>query len=54
MSLLPPEFNGLLKSLNTNGVEYLVVGGYAVIYHGRRNKRAVGRNKYLADLDYLP
>jgi hypothetical protein len=32
--LLPPEFNRLLSALASNKVEYLVVGGYAVIYHG--------------------
>lgn len=32
--LLPPEFKRLLSALASNGVEYLVVGGYAVIYHG--------------------
>lgn len=34
MMLLPPEFRRLLSSLNSNDVEYLVVGGYAVIHHG--------------------
>ena len=34
MMLLPPEFKGLLSALASNQVEYLVVGGYAVIYHG--------------------
>ncbi len=32
--LLPPEFKRLLSALSSNDVEYLVVGGYAVIYHG--------------------
>jgi len=32
--LLPPEFKRLLSALSLNKVEYLVVGGYAVIYHG--------------------
>src|SRR5215470_5978085 len=32
--LLPPEFKRLLSALRSNQVEYLVVGGYAVIYHG--------------------
>ena len=31
---LPPEFKRLLSSLNSNDVDYLVVGGYAVAYHG--------------------
>jgi hypothetical protein len=26
--------NYLLKSLNSSGVEYLIIGGYAVIHHG--------------------
>ncbi len=29
-----PEFKELFKSLNANKVKYLLVGGYAVIYHG--------------------
>jgi hypothetical protein len=32
--VLPLEFNRLLSALASNQVEYLVVGGYAVIYHG--------------------
>jgi hypothetical protein len=32
--LLPPEFKRLLSVLASNRVEYLVVGGYAVIFHG--------------------
>lgn len=31
---LPEEFAAFLRLLNANGVEYLVVGGYAVAYHG--------------------
>jgi hypothetical protein len=34
MMLLPPEFKRLLSALSLNKVEYLVVGGYAVIFHG--------------------
>jgi hypothetical protein len=34
MIQLPPEFKRLLSSFNSNRVEYLIVGGYAVIYHG--------------------
>src|SRR5579864_4463686 len=62
--LLPPEFKRLLSGLASNKVEYLIVGGYAVIYHGyvsfislpdlKVNKRSSARNKDLADLDYLP
>jgi hypothetical protein len=32
--LLPPEFKKLLSALVSKNVEYLLVGGYAVIYHG--------------------
>jgi predicted nucleotidyltransferase len=31
---LPPDFKEFLQLLNSNGVEYLLVGGYAVGYHG--------------------
>ncbi len=32
--VLPPDFKEFLRLLNTHGVEYLVIGGYAVSYHG--------------------
>jgi phage replication-related protein YjqB (UPF0714/DUF867 family) len=31
---LPPDFKEFLQLLNEHRVEYLVVGGYAVGYHG--------------------
>jgi hypothetical protein len=31
---LPPDFKEFLRLLNSNGVEYLVIGGYAVNYYG--------------------
>ena len=31
---LPPDFKEFLKLLNAQGVEYLLIGGYAVGYHG--------------------
>ena len=31
---LPPDFKEFLKLLNSHRVEYLLVGGYAVGYHG--------------------
>ena len=31
---LPPDFKEFLKLLNLRNVEYLIVGGYAVGYHG--------------------
>jgi predicted nucleotidyltransferase len=31
---LPLDFKEFLKLLNTKGVEYLLIGGYAVGYHG--------------------
>ena len=34
MIQLPPDFKEFLKLLNSHRVEYLLVGGYAVGYHG--------------------
>jgi hypothetical protein len=31
---LPADFRDFLKLLNSNRVEYLLIGGYAVCYHG--------------------
>jgi hypothetical protein len=31
---LPPDFKEFLRLLNTHAVEYLLIGGYAVGYHG--------------------
>ena len=31
---LPPDFKEFLRLLNSNEVEYLVIGGYAVNYYG--------------------
>ena len=31
---LPPDFKEFLRLLNENGVKYLLIGGYAVGYHG--------------------
>ena len=31
---LPPDFKEFLRLLNMHGVEYLLIGGYAVGYHG--------------------
>lgn len=33
-TLLPPDFKEFLRLLNSHGVEYLLVGGYAVGYYG--------------------
>ena len=32
--MLNPDFKEFIESLNYNGVRYLVVGGYAVAFHG--------------------
>jgi predicted nucleotidyltransferase len=32
---LPPDFSELLEDLARDGVEFLLVGGYAVAFHGR-------------------
>lgn len=34
MILLPPDLKDFLRLLNSNAVEYLLVGGYAVGYYG--------------------
>ncbi len=34
MTQLPPDFKEFLKLLNAKDVEYLLIGGYAVGYHG--------------------
>ncbi len=34
MIQLPTEFKRLLNSFNSANVKYIIVGGYAVIYHG--------------------
>ena len=34
MTRLPPDFKEFLRLLNSKGVEYLLIGGYAVGYHG--------------------
>lgn len=34
MAILHPDFKEFLKLLNDNGVEYLIVGGYAVAHYG--------------------
>jgi hypothetical protein len=34
MTLLPPDFKDFLKLLNSRKVKYLLIGGYAVAYHG--------------------
>jgi len=40
---LPRDFSELLESFNANGVEYLLVGGYALAHHGAP--------RYTGDLD---
>ena len=42
---LQPDLKEFLKSLSEHHVEYLLIGGYAVSYHGLKD---------LADLDNLP
>ena len=32
--MFDPDFKEFIESLNKNGVDYLVVGGYAVAFHG--------------------
>src|SRR5678816_3713950 len=44
MTPLPLEFRDLLKSLNKHRVEYMVVGGWAVIHYGYV--------RYTGDIDF--
>ena len=41
---LSPDFREFIQSLNDNGVRYLVVGGYAVAFHGHP--------RYTKDIDF--
>jgi len=34
LAVSPPDFREFLESINAAGVEYLLVGGYAVCFHG--------------------
>lgn len=34
ITLLPPDFKEFLRLLNSHRIEYLMIGGYAVGYHG--------------------
>ena len=40
---LSPDFRDFIQALNNNGVKYLIVGGYAVSFHGHP--------RYTKDLD---
>jgi hypothetical protein len=40
---LPRDFQDFLRLLNANAIRYLVIGGYAVAYHGHV--------RYTGDLD---
>ena len=42
---LPPDWREFIESLNSNGVEYVVVGGHAVGYHGYP--------RYTGDIDFF-
>jgi hypothetical protein len=45
---LPPDFKEFLQLLNSQQVEYLLVGGYAVAYHGY--PRATGYAERIVDV----
>jgi predicted nucleotidyltransferase len=34
MEILPADFKEFIELLNKNDVKYIVIGGYAVVYHG--------------------
>jgi hypothetical protein len=39
---LPADFRDFLKLLNSHRVEYLLIGGYAVCYHGYYRNAGAG------------
>src|SRR4030042_4796401 len=52
--ILTPDFKEFIKLLNSNKVEYLIIGGYAVGYHGYVRATAdmdiwIPRNKQTAE-----
>jgi hypothetical protein len=56
---LPDDFKEFLRLLNSKGVEYLLIGGYAVSYYGYPRATAdmdiwVGSTAENADLDSPP
>lgn len=65
--MLNKDFREFVELLNDHEVRYLVVGGYAVAFHGhpryakdligienlKKNKRATGRLQDLADAENL-
>jgi hypothetical protein len=45
MIQLPQDFKEFIELLNANSVDYMIVGGYAVAYHGAP--------RYTGDIDLL-
>ena len=55
---LPPDFRDVLVELVDAGAAFVVIGGYAVAFHGHvramiKNKRASGRPQDIADATVL-
>ena len=50
--LVSDDFEDLCSLLNDHGVEYVIVGGYALAFHGAP-RDAAGRPKDLADIATL-
>lgn len=52
-----PDFSDMLSALSAEGVEYLLIGAYAMAVHGVPrailNKRSTGRARDLADAEQL-
>jgi hypothetical protein len=50
------DFREFLALLNAHDVKFVIVGGYALAYHGaplKADKRANGRTKDLSDIEAL-
>src|ERR1039457_230743 len=43
--MLPKDLREFIELLNSNGVEYAIVGGFALAFHGRP--------RYTGDIDFL-
>ena len=54
MAKLQADLKELIELLNSHKVDYLIVGGHAVAFHGHvQNKKATGRPKDLTDVHKL-
>lgn len=56
MRPLSSDLREFIRLLNTNSVKYVIVGAWALAFHGRlliKNKRAANRDKDQGDIKLL-